>query len=450
MAEQLTFDTIVDLAYKKLQDQKFDDFIIHLDYQSKSQLRFAKSKFTVAKNWDTVSIMLFGAKNKSIVTADIHDFSPDIVNDVLNSLALQAQSTPKKEDYMGISQGPFSYPIIDRVYDDTIDDFTDIAVDKVQSAINKAEEVGAKNSAGVLYWNKSNLRLLNSNGANASFASTSYEFTIRSFVDPTSSGQGVQVGRILDSIDFEAAGRQAGEFARLSVGGKAGKPGRYNVVLTPTVAADIIAATPAAANPFYIDSGFSWLKDKIGEQIGPEFITVYDDAIIPNGLNSKPFDDEGHPTGRSVLIENGILKGLIHNTSTAKKAGTVTTGNAGLIQPENTNIYFEKGDYSFEELLEESRSKPTLYITSNWYTRYTSYVEGIFSTIPRDGMFLIEDGTISKPVRELRISDTMPNIFANIKAIGNDLKQIKWWEVYTPTFIPSVLIEDVKITAASS
>ena len=65
-------------------------------------------------------------------------------------------------------------------------------------------------------------------------------------------------------------------------------------------------------------------------------------------------------------------------------------------------------------------------------------------------MFLIENGEISKPVRELRISDNMLNIFKNIKALGKELQQIKWWEVYTPTFIPAVLIEDVNITAATS
>ena len=192
------------------------------------------------------------------------------------------------------------------------------------------------------------------------------------------------------------------------------------------------------------------MKDKIGEKVGPENLTVYDDALLPNGLGSKPFDDEGHPTGRNVLIEEGILKGFVHNTSTAKKANTMSTGNAGLVSPENSNIFFEPGNFTLDELMELSKGKPTLYITSNWYTRFTSYIEGIFSTIPRDGMFLIENGEIAKSVRELRISDSMLNIFKNIKALGKDLTQIKWWEVYIPTFIPSILIEDVNITSATS
>ncbi|GAH24952.1 unnamed protein product, partial [marine sediment metagenome] len=213
--------------------------------------------------------------------------------------------------------------------------------------------------------------------------------------------QKIDVGRLSSRIDLEEAGRKAGKIAKMSVGGVNGSPGKYNVLLAPKVAGDIVAATPVAANPFSVEIGFSWLKDKIGEQIAPEFISVYDDALLPNGLGSKSFDDEGHPTGRNVLVENGILKGFIHNTSTAKKAGTVSTGNAGLVFPQNTNVFFEPGDHSFEELMEISKNKPTIYLTNNWYTRFTSYADGIFSTIPRDGMFIIENGEISKPVREL-------------------------------------------------
>ena len=163
-----------------------------------------------------------------------------------------------------------------------------------------------------------------------------------------------------------------------------------------------------------VDIGMSWLKDKIGEPIGPELVSVYDDALLPNGLGSKSFDEEGHPTGRNVIVEKGILKGFIHNTSTAKKAGTTSTGNAGLVLPQNSNVFFEPGEHTLEELLELTKGKPTLYITNNWYTRFTSYADGIFSSIPRDGMFIIENGEVSKPVRELRISDTMGNIFKNI------------------------------------
>ncbi|MHA1686299.1 MAG: TldD/PmbA family protein [Candidatus Heimdallarchaeaceae archaeon] len=441
---------IFDTSSKKLTELGFSDFVLSLNSRDRSQLRFADNQFTVAKNWLEVSLSVFAVKHNKTVGFTVNDLRLEAIEKVIKNVDVLAKALPSNPNFLGISEGPFSYPVIDQILDPAFDDFTDKAVDLVQGAINKAESEGVKRSAGVLYWEKEANYLTSSNGANGSYMATSYEFTIRSFVDSKSSGQGVSVGRLASTMDFEKAGEEAGQIAKMSVGGENGKPGKYNVILSPTVAADIIAATPGAANPFYIEIGFSWLKDKLGEQIGPEFLSVYDDALLPNALGSRPFDDEGHPTGRNPIIENGIFKGMIHNTSTAKKAGTTSTGNAGIIAPQNSNIYFEQGDHSFEELMELCKGKPTLYITSNWYTRFTSYVDGIFSTIPRDGMFLIENGEISKPVRELRISDNMLNIFKNIKALGKELQQIKWWEVYTPTFIPAVLIEDVNITAATS
>ena len=76
-------------------------------------------------------------------------------------------------------------------------------------------------------------------------------------------------------------------------------------------------------------------------------------------------------------------------------------------------------------------------------------IEGEFSTIPRDGMFLIEDGEIKKPIRKLRISENLLKMSKRIEAVGKDRKQICWWEVYTPTFIPTIKIADCNISAAT-
>jgi PmbA protein len=117
-----------------------------------------------------------------------------------------------------------------------------------------------------------------------------------------------------------------------------------------------------------------------------------------------------------------------------------------MLLPNTSNLVFENGNHSFEELIESS--KPTIYVTSNWYTRYQNYQTGEFSTIPRDAMFLIENGEM-KPIKNLRISDNTMRMFANISALGNDRKQVYWWEVETPTFIPTIRVSDCRMTAAT-
>ncbi|MFX0094798.1 MAG: metallopeptidase TldD-related protein, partial [Candidatus Hodarchaeota archaeon] len=159
--------------------------------------------------------------------------------------------------------------------------------------------------------------------------------------------------------------------------------------------------------------------------------------------------DEGYPRGKTTLVEKGVLKAFIHNTSTAKRAETTTTGNAGIVTPQTHNIVFELGSQSFDELLAEC-SKSTIYVTAAWYLRYTSQREGLFSIIPRDGMFLIENGEIKSPIRELRISGNMIEMLQNVVAMANDQRQVRWWdETPGPVFVPHTLIKDVTFTSGT-
>ena len=113
------------------------------------------------------------------------------------------------------------------------------------------------------------------------------------------------------------------------------------------------------------------------------------------------------------------------------------------------NIVFEPGTQNFDEIMSEC-SEPTIYVTAAWYLRYTSRREGIFSIIPRDGMFLIENGEIKQPIRELRISGNMLEMLKNVIAMGNDQRQVRWWgETPAPVFVPHVLIKDVTFTSGS-
>ena len=132
---------------------------------------------------------------------------------------------------------------------------------------------------------------------------------------------------------------------------------------------------------------------------------------------------------------------------TAKKYGVETTGNAGLISPHPWNLIVEPGEKSFEDLLAEIDRG--IYVTNDWYLRYQNYRTGDFSTIPRDGIFLIRDGSIESSVRELRISDNMLRILRNIRDLSRTRRWIKWWEVDVPTLTPYAVIEDLNFTKST-
>ena len=199
------------------------------------------------------------------------------------------------------------------------------------------------------------------------------------------------------------------------------------------------------------------MSEKLNGKIGPDFVTAYDDPTFPKGLVSRPYDFEGNISKRTEIVEKGVLKRYVHNTSSAKMYETQSTGNSHLVNimrgvkmllPKATNIVFENGQHSLDELMEGN--KPTIYMTCNWYTRWQNRVSGDFSTITRDALFLLKNGR-REPIKNLRVSDNIMRMFANIIAIGNDREQIYWWggERLIPTVVPSVRIADCRITAAT-
>jgi PmbA protein len=143
------------------------------------------------------------------------------------------------------------------------------------------------------------------------------------------------------------------------------------------------------------------------------------------------------------------LKNYLHNTSTAKKYKTKTTANAGLIVPSPTNTILKEGKISKEKLFKEIKNG--LYVTNIWYTRFQNYLTGDFSTIPRDGIFLIKNGEIVKSVKDIRITDNLQKILENITGLSNKQEWIIWWglENQIPVFTPYVLVKDVNITKSA-
>jgi PmbA protein len=422
------------------------------------QIRISNSEIDIFKQWKTRSLAIFVAIEGRIGTTEVLNPTPLTIKTRINKLVSFVRGLQPTPLYKGLQKEFRSPSKVEHLYDKRIREFPEQAPGLVETALEEAQKAGAKRTAGALFFDETETHLATSEGFSGNYRGSSYRMTLRSFVDPESSGQGIAVGRALNDVEAQLsrAGQESGEIASLAEGGKQGKPGTYDLVLHPTVAASILGALIKGANPISIMMGMSPLKDRVGQQLGPEMVTIWDDGAIPNGLGSAPFDFEGTPTQRTPIVQKGVLEKLVHNASTGRMMQTSSTGNCQLVRyylgskivrPGPTNLVFKGGQQSFEELLEPSR--PTIYVTSNWYLRYTSYIEGTFSTIPRDGMFLIEKGEIGKPIQKLRITDNLLRMLNNIDGLGRDVQQIRWWEVITPTFIPFLRIRDVPMTAAT-
>ncbi len=422
------------------------------------QIRISNSEIDIFKQWKSKTLAIFVAIKGRIGTTEVLNPTSKNIRTRVNQLVSFVRGLQPTPLFKGLQKEFKSPSEVKQLYDKRIRDFPEQAPGMVEAALGAAQKAGAKRTAGTLFFDETQTHLATSEGFSGDYRESSYRMTLRSFIDPESSGQGIAVGRALDNVEgqLSRAGQESGEIASLAEGGKQGKPGKYDLVLHPTVAASILGALVKGANPLSILMGMSPLKDRIGQQLGPEMVTIWDDGAIQNGLGSAPFDFEGTPTQRTPIFQNGTLQKLVHNASTGRIMKTTSTGNCQLVpfylgskivRPGPTNLVFKGGSQSFDELLESSR--PTIYVTSNWYLRYTSYIEGTFSTIPRDGMFLIEKGEIGQPIQKLRITDNLLRMLENIDGLGREVQQIRWWEVLTPTFIPFLRIKDVPMTAAT-
>ena len=194
------------------------------------------------------------------------------------------------------------------------------------------------------------------------------------------------------------------------------------VIFHPDVARAILGGILAAINGERVIQGASFLKDKMDQKIAVELLTLIDDGTRSRGLNSKPFDGEGVPTQKRIIVDKGILKGFMYNTIVAKRAAVKSTGNAtrggftSLPGIGAHNFYMAAGDIPPEEIIKATKTGLLL----KGVTGYgINSVNGNFSGGANG--FWIENGKIAFPVKGLTIAGTADEMLNGIDMVGNDL-----------------------------
>ena len=229
--------------------------------------------------------------------------------------------------------------------------------------------------------------------------------------------------------DPEAIGREAARRAIERMGARRVPTQRATVVFGTELASSIIGTIFDAANGDAIYRNASFLSGMLGQQIAGENITVIDDGTLifdrdgiqVGGFGTRPFDGEGLPTRRTVLVERGILKNYVLNTYTARKLGMKSTGNASRGLAGNPgigagNFFLEPGDVTPSELIADIKSG--LFVTETM-GHGVNLVTGDYSH-GASGLW-IENGEFAYPVEEITIAGNLKDMYRNISAIGNDL-----------------------------
>ncbi|MGD0442687.1 MAG: TldD/PmbA family protein [Edaphobacter sp.] len=229
--------------------------------------------------------------------------------------------------------------------------------------------------------------------------------------------------------DPETIGREAARRAIERLGARRIPTQRATVVFGTELASSIIGTIFDAANGDAIYRNASFLSGMLGEQIAGENITVIDDGTLifdhdgkkVGGFGTRPFDGEGLPTRRTVLVERGILKNYVLNTYTARKLNMKSTGNGSRGLAGNPgigagNFFLEPGAITPRELIADIKSG--LFVTETM-GHGVNLVTGDYSH-GASGLW-IENGEFAYPVEEITIAGNLKDMYRNISAIGNDL-----------------------------
>jgi PmbA protein len=236
----------------------------------------------------------------------------------------------------------------------------------------------------------------------------------------------------------EEIGKLAGERAVARLAPRKPATGTYPVLFDERIAGSLIGHLLAAVNGAAVARGSTWLKDALGEAVLPDALSLVEDPHRPRMAGSRPFDAEGLPTARRVIVDHGVLTGWTLDLASARKLGMSSTANAArgaasLPSPSNWNIELTQGSQSPEDLMRDMGRGLliTSMIGSTINPNTGDYSRGASG-------FWIENGAIAYPINECTIAGNLRDMLRRIIPSNDARSDIS-------RVVPSLLIEGMTI-----
>ncbi|MEM4576546.1 MAG: TldD/PmbA family protein [Candidatus Nezhaarchaeales archaeon] len=372
------------------------------------------------------------------------------VNDVASKAVKAAKVGYPNPDFKGLPR-PSSFPSPQRTYDNKIASLTPEELVDIVVSIARKIEIDKVYSVNItLESSKFKCFVVNSNGVEGVDEGTQLSFlvyvTARDGTDMSSSYDG-DVVRVMNDIDMESVAVKVAQEAIRGLNAKPYKTAKAPAVLSGKVLLAMIGEGIASAlNADLVQRGRSYLSTKMNQKIGVSSLTVVDDGLVEGGPFTRRFDVEGSPRQRTILIEEGVVKGLLHNSYTAGKAGTRSTGNAsrsggpldfrGQVTIAPSNIVVETGDWHLEEMIREVEDGLLILDTYD----VPNVATGDLSAMVTCG-YIIEKGEVKTPVKHTLFATNIAGLVKNIKAIGNE--RAKHFNLYSPP----ILVSEVQVSS---
>jgi predicted Zn-dependent protease len=238
------------------------------------------------------------------------------------------------------------------------------------------------------------------------------------------SGYASMGSNLAADLKFEADFERAYGKARTSAGAASVEPGEYTVVLEPEPMAEMVRYINGGFSAKQVQKGESFLTGKIGTQVFGENFSLTDEPDHPDTVHYL-YDAEGYPRTRLNLVENGVVKELAYDIKSAIKDGVKTTGHGSGNAAAGGfpgNLFMAGGTETMEGLI--AGVKRGIYVTRFHYTNWIDRRQTVFTGLTRDGTYLIEDGKIVRPIRNLRFTQNITSALNHISGLTAERKKL--------------------------
>ncbi|HSM37755.1 MAG TPA: metallopeptidase TldD-related protein [Candidatus Limnocylindrales bacterium] len=313
-----------------------------------------------------------------------------------------------------------------------------------------AADAAGLDASGAFSTEASTLAIANSNGLRSRHTSSQTKLLTVMTAADRASGYAQATSTDIGDIDAAAVGAEAADKAARSVGAEDLEPGEYDVILEEYAVQTILEyLSYAGFSSLAVEEGRSFME--LGTRVMGENVSIWDDGSDPSGLPSV-MDYEGVAKRRVDLVTDGMANAVVHDSATAARAGVASTGH-GLPAP-NTwgpmawNLFMAPGSSSKAEML--SSIERGIWVTRFHYVNIVHPRRAVLTGMTKDGTFLIENGRIVRPVRNLRFTEAIPQAFSRIAAIAADTRMVGAEYSGINARVPAVRIGAFSFTGATA
>lgn len=403
-----------------------------------SLTRFANSQIHQNISKENAEISIRAVLDKKIGVASCNDLSEESLKKTTDSALLIAKLQKPDKDFVSLPK-PTKIKQIKSYVKATADCTALKRAKIVKQAIDETKKYNF-DASGALSTSSSQIAAANSLGIFCYYPQTSCSFTLI-VSGENSSGYADFTSMDIKKIKPRILAKSACLKALKSKYPQELKPGIYEVFLEENAVntmLDYMAYLGFTGKN--IEEGKSFLSNKQGKKVLGKNITIWDNGLDSQGI-PMPFDFEGVGKKKVVLIKNGVLKNRVYDSYSAYKQGKISTGHA-LPSPNTfgaypTNLFMKNGQSSKANMLK--KIKNGIYVTRFWYVN-AHHHNLLMTGMTRDGTFLIENGKITKPVKNLRFTQSIVEALSNVSEISKQTKLIG------SNIVPALRIEKFNFT----